>query len=517
MAVPTRPTAAGRARRPFDLLRLPVLGRFLRWRHSRTALQTLMLAAALVMLGDGFWGPQLAPKNVAAVTGWVHYRGFLVLALLVVGNLFCFACPFMLPRRAGKWLQSRLFHGPRPLPRVLRTKWLAAVLLFAFFFAYERWDLWASPWLTAWLILGYFLTAFVVDLIFPGATFCKAVCPVGQFNFFGSLISPTEIKVRDLDVCARCTTKDCIRGQALAPSPATGLPAVQPVRPRGSTPITLIDRVQSGCELHLFQPLKVGNADCTFCLDCVHACPYDNVGWLARVPTSELWHDPWRSGIGRFSQRYDLLALLVLLVFGGFMNAFGMIRPVYGVIRWIAELPGLGSSTVAIFLLFATGLIIIPTVALSLTGLFSRALSGVTLPLHGVIARYVPALVPVGFGMWLAHYSFHFLTGGLTIVPVLESFLLRLGLVRVEPAWQLGPLVWPDLLFPIEVVLLYLGVTGSLLVAWQIAQRQHQALATALRAFLPWATLCLLLVAAGIWILAQPMEMRGTLNLLGSS
>lgn len=51
MAVPTRPTAAGRARRPFDLLRLPVLGRFLRWRHSRTALQTLMLAAALVMLG----------------------------------------------------------------------------------------------------------------------------------------------------------------------------------------------------------------------------------------------------------------------------------------------------------------------------------------------------------------------------------------------------------------------------------------------------------------------------------
>lgn len=85
-----------------------------------------------------------------------------------------------------------------------------------------------QPWLTAWLILGYFLTAFVVDLIFPGATFCKAVCPVGQFNFFGSLISPTEIKVRDLDVCARCTTKDCIRGQALAPSPR---PVCRPCSP----------------------------------------------------------------------------------------------------------------------------------------------------------------------------------------------------------------------------------------------------------------------------------------------
>lgn len=518
--VPVPPAVAQptpRTHRPVDLLTWPVVGRFLRWRHSRSVVQTGVLAVALVMLWDGFWGPQLAPKNVAAVTGWIHYRGFLVLALLVVGNLFCFACPFMLPRRLGKWLQTHVLHGPRPIPRFLRTKWFATALLFAFFFAYERWDLWASPWLTAWLILGYFLTAFIVDLLFPGATFCKAVCPVGQFNFFGSLISPTEIKVRSPDLCASCVTKDCIRGHVLPEAPAADERSVRQALPRGSTPIALVDGIQAGCELHLFQPLKVGNADCTFCLDCVHACPYDNVGWLARVPTRELWHDPWRSGIGRLSQRYDLLALLVLLVFGGFMNAFGMIRPVYGVIRWITGLPGLGSSTLAIFLLFVTGLIVIPIVLLSLTGLLSRAWSATVLPLRAVIARYVPALVPVGFGMWLAHYSFHFLTGGLTIVPVLQSFLLRLGRPLGEPAWQLGPLVWPDLLFPIEVVLLYLGLSGSLLVAWQIAQREHPALAVAFKAFLPWAVLCALLVAAGIWIMAQPMEMRGTLKMLGGS
>jgi ferredoxin len=486
----------------------------LRWRHSRSLLQALVLAAALLMLWDGFWGPQLAPKNVAAVTAWVHYRGFLVLALLLVGNLFCFACPFMLPRRLGKWLQGRVLPGPRPLPRFLRTKWFATLLLFAFFFAYERWDLWASPWLTAWLILGYFLAAFVVDLIFPAATFCKAVCPVGQFNFFGSLISPTEIKVRDPDICMRCTTKDCIRGQALAASAVSEENRRRPARPRGSTPIALVDGIQAGCELHLFQPRKVGNADCTFCLDCVHACPYDNVGWLARVPTRELWHDPWRSGIGRFSQRYDLLALLTILVFGGFMNAFGMIRPVYDVLRWIVGLPGLGSSTVAIFLLFAAGLIVIPVILFGLAGLLSRAWSATTRPLREVIACYVPALVPVGFGMWLAHYNFHFLTGGLTIVPVLQSFLQRVGLPVGEPAWHLGPLVWPDVLFPLEVVLLYLGLTGSLVVAWQIARREHPAMTVAVKAFLPWALLCALLVAAGIWILAQPMEMRGTLNML---
>ena len=65
---------------------------------------------------------------------------------------------------------------------------------------------------------------------------------------------------------------------------------------------------QHGCELWLFQPRKASNMDFTFCLNCVHACPYDNVGLIARTPTSELWTDPYRSGIGRFSRRADLAA-----------------------------------------------------------------------------------------------------------------------------------------------------------------------------------------------------------------
>ena len=77
----------------------------------------------------------------------------------------------------------------------------------------------------------------------------------------------------------------------------------------------------------------MGNMDCTFCLDCVHACPHDNIGLIARVPTQELWSDPFRSGIGRFSRRPDLAALVVVLVFASFINAFNMIRPVYGLPR----------------------------------------------------------------------------------------------------------------------------------------------------------------------------------------
>ena len=80
-------------------------------------------------------------------------------------------------------------------------------------FVYELFDLWNSPWWTAWLIVGYFVAALVIDGVFKHATFCKFVCPIGQFNFVASTVSPLEVKVRDLDVCTRCGTKDCIRGR----------------------------------------------------------------------------------------------------------------------------------------------------------------------------------------------------------------------------------------------------------------------------------------------------------------
>ena len=38
-----------------------------------------------------------------------------------------------------------------------------------------------------------------------------------------------------------------------------------------------------------------------------------------------------------------------------------------------------------------------------------------------VAVRYAYALVPLGAGIWLAHYGLHLLAGVLTIVPVTQS------------------------------------------------------------------------------------------------
>ncbi len=211
----------GTPSRAADLGRWPLLGRFLHWKHARTAVQIPMLLIAALILLDGWIGPSLAPRNIAGVLPWVHWRGFVVLALLIAGNLFCMACPFMLPRRLAK----RFFPSDRAWPAWIPGKWLAIALLLIFFWAYETFDLWASPWLTAWVAAAYFLTAFVVDGFFRGAAFCKHVCPIGQFNFVNSLVSPTEIRVRDHDVCAN--------DQGLHPRPPRlGDRQVNPVRLR---------------------------------------------------------------------------------------------------------------------------------------------------------------------------------------------------------------------------------------------------------------------------------------------
>jgi polyferredoxin len=472
-----------------DVLQWPVIGPVLRWRHIRTAAQLVILLVAAVVILHGLFGPQLAPNNLATVLTWVHYRGLLIVALLAVGNLFCFGCPFVLVRDAG-----RRFHSPKHRwPRRFRTKWVGVVLFVAVLFIYELFDLWALPRTTALLVLGYFGAALAIDLVFAGGTFCKYVCPIGQFNFTASTLSPLELKIHNLATCRSCRTADCIKG-----------------RPASSGGVAL-----RGCELGLFLPMKVGNLDCTFCLDCVHACPHDNIAITTRVPGAELTETRRRSGIGRLTRRSDIAALVVVFVFGALLNAFGMVSPVYELEQWLSR--GIGRMTgassapewVVLSVLFAAALGIVPIVLLSGAALLTRLLADVSAESIGRTAvNYTFALVPFGFGMWLAHYGFHLLTGALTVVPVVQSAAIDVfgWPVLGGPFWRWAGMR-PGAVFPIQLGLILLGALGSLALAYQISERdcpERPAVAT-----IPWAIVTMTLAAVAVWILWQPMEMRG--------
>jgi ferredoxin len=474
-------SAAGSA--SFDLLRTPILGKVLGYRHSRILLQLPLFLLSIAMVLHGLFGPSLAPKNLATTLSWVHFRGGLVMIMLVAGNFFCWACPFMLVRQMAR----RFFHPRRNWPRMLRNKWLSLGLFILILFAYELFDLWSSPWWTAWLIIAYFMGVLLVDGIFKHASFCKYVCPIGQFNFVASTVSPLEVQVRDRAVCLDCRTKDCIRGRRDSP---------------GS-----LNVIQRGCELALFQPSKIGNMDCTFCLDCVYACPHDNVGIMSRLPASELMTDPPRSGVGYFSRRKDLAALAAIFTFGALLNAFGMVSPIYALQRWLAGVLQLQSEAPVLGLIFAFFLVAEPVLLLGLAAWLSKKWGGANEAIIPLSMRHTYGLVPLGFAVWLSHYSFHFLTGIFTFIPVLQSAAASIGWpILGEPHWGLVGMP-QSAVYPLELGLLGLGLLGSLLVSHRLAEEGPAPRPG--RAFAPWAGLCVLLWIAALWLMSQPMEMRG--------
>ena len=470
-----QPDRNSNPRNSFDLLRVPLVGTLLRYKHARTLLQIPLFLISIAMILHGLFGPQLAPQNLATTYTWVHFRGALVFVLLLAGNFFCLACPFMLVRN----LARKFFQPVRNWPRRLRNKWLSLGLFVTMLFVYEWLDLWSSPWWTAWLIVAYFAGALLIDAVFKHATFCKFVCPIGQFNFVAATASPLEVAVRDTHVCAGCSTKDCIRG----------------VREPAAPLVT----IQRGCELALFQPRKVGNVDCTFCLDCVQACPHDNVGIVSRVPAGELTTDPMRSGLGIFSRRNDLAALVVVFTFGALLNAFGMVSPVYALESWVARVLGVQREFPVLVFVFGLFLVVEPLLLIGVAAWLTRVWGGSRKSIVAVAVRYSYVLAPLGFGIWLAHYGFHFLTGLYTIVPVTQAAL------GGQPHWG-APGFAPNVVQLFEFGFVFLGLLGSLLVSYSIAIAE--GVAHPLRVFALWAIVALIITAGALWLMSQPMEMR---------
>jgi len=465
----TRRTAP---RQPLDLFRIPALGAILRHRYFRRAVQCVLFALSVAVVLDGFRGPPIAPMNLAGILPWTYWRGFTAIALPVAGNLFCMACPFTLVSDLGRGIfRNKRLHWPKQM----RSKWLAIAMLFLYLWANEAFNLWNSPQATAWIVIGYFFAAFLINNLFQGASFCKYVCPIGQFHFVNTLVSPLEVKVRSAAVCTACKTEDCITGNAR----------------------------HRGCELYLFQPMKAGNFDCTFCLDCVHACPHDNVGMVAGAPGSALRTNARGSGIGRLGERADAAALVWAVVFGAMVSAAAMVDPVMNRMHSMRAGFGLQSMMPVTTTLYLGGIVILPLLLAWLCGSISAWLGGTGEGWKSLARRFVFTMIPLGTAMWVAHFAFHLITGWPAIIPV-AGRILRLttntaALTAQIPSWLLAG----------QILIMDGGLVLSVYLAWKTAQLLASTAGQAFRTLLPWVILAIAIYAAAIWILFQPMQMRG--------
>jgi hypothetical protein len=299
-----------------------------------------------------------------------------------------------------------------------------------------------------------------------------------------SLASPLEVSVRRPEVCAACTTHDCLRGSPTA----------------------------RGCELELFAPQKAGSLDCTFCLDCARACPHENVGLLVGVPGRALLGDPARSSLGRLSRRPDVAALALVLVFGAFASAAAMVGPIARLEVEIAARLGLASPRAVTTVALVVALGLAPLALTTLAGALGRRFARRELPLRALVCRFALALVPLGLGMWAAHFLFHLLAGWRSMLPVLQ----RLAPEFVGAFAGSAPGIAPDRLLGVELLLLDIGLLLTLFLAWRIAGACARAPGRGLRLFAPWALLAVALWLGGVWTFLQPMQMRGLMSHAGA-
>lgn len=477
---------------PWNLLSLPLFGRLLRWKYGRLLLQMASFLLMLLIVAHGLQGVRLSALNLAGGFLWMLLRPLLFLLILCVANLFCMACPFTFPREL-----ARFFWKPtRRWPLALRNKWIAIALTVLFFWLYLECDLWNWPSATAWLLIGYAAGALLLDSLFAGASFCKYVCPVGQFNFLTSLVAPLSLGVRERGICTSCAGYDCVRGN-----------------PR-----------QRGCELQLFLPQKIGNLDCTLCMDCVKACPEDNLQMVVLSPVRELVDDPHRSSVGRFSQRIDLAVLVLVFVLFAGWNAAAMTAPVLATMSILgARFPWLTLQPVRLLAFLA-----IVGVALLLVAAVSGCIRPIlrSASLKPVFCRFSFALLPMGLSIWTAHLLFHLTTAGSNLLPVAEQFFSDMGFGNsfhwfaalqssAAPALCSPGMVMLAVggggtsLLSLQIWILDAGALASLYLLWWGFRRRSGSLQ---RTAAAWAIALLsvaLVYGAALWIFAQPMLMPG--------
>src|SRR5262249_17510065 len=158
----------------------------------------------------------------------------------------------------------------------------------------------------------------------------------------------------------------------------------------------------------------------------------------------------------------------LVLVFGAFANAAGMVAPMADWQSWLQAVWG-HSPLFSVTAYYFAALGLLPLLAVGCATSVSRSWANMPASRLELGTRFAYALVPLGFAMWLSHYSFHLLTSYDTAIPALQRFVCDLGGNLGTPDWTASccrPVL--DWLLRTEIMILDVGLLASLYVGYRI-------------------------------------------------
>jgi len=470
----------------FNLAAVPRVGDFIRYITSHAwfllVLKLVFVALFLLIIVAGLYGTPIAERNAATVLTWNLWWAGLVISVFFLGSAWCAVCPW--DTLATVFVRRRRLWGKvRPetslnlrVPGYLRTVWPALILLVGLTWLELGAGVTVSPYATAGLALTMVVLATLSLAVFERKAFCRYFCPVGRTVGCYSQLAPVEIRPADPSICASCTTLDCYYGN---------------------------DTVEP-CPTHLVMGRLKQNTYCTSCGNCARSCPYENVAWRLRSPSSEAIQD----ARPHWDEAWFMLGLLALTGFHGltmmgfwedWMRDFGLAIGDSGQMLWSFTI-GFGVSLIIPVALFAA--------VVWVTGHMNNTAIG----FRKLLSQFAFAALPLAFAYHIAHNLNHLVleSGGLgkILANPLGEGTLPLSLLEKQIR-GVDMVVSQETLNVLQAGLMAFGF----LIAVRVILHRAAILVPQGYQLQFWRSSPILLFAVAmtayhVWLLMQPMVMR---------
>jgi len=196
--------------------------------------------------------------NFTTFVVWGLWWTSMIWIAFFLGRAWCHVCPLELIMNISERLGRRLGVTQKLLPKIFRSGMLIVTGYLLVQFVVAIFHIHRAPQGAAIFLISLAAIAFIFGFFFKYRSFCSYVCPVGILLNCYSRNAPLELRIIDQETCDQCATKDC-----------RSLKTYEKWNNRG-------------CPSLLNPPRLNSNKDCLLCLQCVKACPYDNIRFGTR-------------------------------------------------------------------------------------------------------------------------------------------------------------------------------------------------------------------------------------------
>lgn len=359
---------------------------------------------------------------------WDLWHPLLAFTLILVGRIWCFACPI---GAVGDWTQS-VFSLNRKYPEKYRNLWVA-VILFLFIFAAERhlFMFTRNPPNTAYLLLFFTALAVVMGAIYEKRSFCRYICPIGLVLGLFSMLSSIELRCKSKKTCHDHDIKECVLG----------------------------NKSGKACPVGEFPQTMERNNQCIMCMECVKSCSKGNIRLSPRLPGADLIH----SKKIHLDEAYLVHGIIIIFLFVLGMERLQFRNVIISFVK--STLPVDSITFLDLYWRNMWAVIIFALITLGAAGLMylsTRATSGKKAKQKFIELSY--AFIPLSLSVYLAENTFRLLKGLFYLVASIGSFFGRI--------WEFSPDF--DTINRLQIFLLVSGFIFTLWTGYLISKRDSQ-------------------------------------------